>query len=254
MLVELSQFAPGEQVVIHVPGALNDDPLLSDRMTDLATMASLSSPLSGPPIQPLSQPNPYASQGGTPSQPPAFQPLPPSGGGGLTAQPAPMGSPLIGEALSGMPPNMAPPSGAPQVAAPGMFPTQPPPAVGLPGLFGSGESSASSTDLSAIMTHGEDKEKEEEEEENSQQEKGVKTIEGKVSRVDLKKNLIYVTQMIPPDLFYVHVWPNTQIRNMRTGKMMKLDELRTFDSLQVTGKKGGGHYFDATVILVNQGQ
>lgn len=232
LLANLNSFTCGEQVVVHVPGALNDDPLLSDQMCDLATMAagrSGSLPLVRPPISP----------GGLQQGAPSALPPPPAQGPPFMVQPAPMFSPVIGEVLSGA----GPLQGGGGLLPPGSAGAS----MGLPGMIGAPASPQG--DAMTAIAPPDEKEKDDEDGE-SPDESGIKVLEGKVNQIDARQGLIYIIQIYPPDLVTVRLTPRTLIREKSSGKIMQLGQIRIFDIVSVTGQKKGTHEVEAVNVMV----
>ncbi|MFH0803453.1 MAG: hypothetical protein V2A78_13855 [bacterium] len=224
----LNSFTCGEQVVVHVPGALNDEPLLSDRMSDLATMAASRSGA-------LPQPGPLFSPGGMPG----------GSGPALMTQPAPMFSPVIGEVLSGS--GNAPPAGPLQGGGGLLQPGSAGASMGLPGLMGA-PSSPQGDAMTAIAPPDEKENGDDDGE--SRDEGGIKVFEGKVNQIDARQGLLYIIQIYPPDLVTVRLTARTLIRERSSGKIMQLGQIRLFDIVSVTGQKKGGHEIEAVNIMV----
>jgi hypothetical protein len=231
MLSSLAAFKAGEQVVVHIPGALNEEPLISDQMSDLSSQ-SASPSVYQPPVHPINQPG-----GGSQAVNPA-----PFQGMSSSAQPAPMFSPVIGEVLSG--------SGMPSAPNPGAI-VPPGSAAGLPSLINVPGSSPA--DASAVILPPDEKEKEDDDGESTE-DSGVKVFEGKVNQIDVRQGLLYLIQLYPPDLMTVHLTPQTVIRERATGRLMQAGQIRIFDIVSVTGRKKGTHEMEAVNVMVSPGK
>jgi len=249
-------------------GALNDNPLKSDQMMDMATMVSSlqSISMSNPPLAPVSPGSSSSMNASFPNFP--VSPL--AQGGAMTAQASPMGSPVIGEVLSqayksspggGLPstsPFIPPAAQMPlmtgQMPQGGAMPSlqdlsmQAPPMGDLTQLMGAG--SQPTGDMSKLIAP-EDEEKENEE--ANEQEKSSGDFQGKVSRVDSRSGIIYMIQMYPPDLLMVKVTAATRIMSRKTGQPMRINDIKIYDLILVSGEKNNKkHQIDAKIISVNQ--
>ncbi|MCL5035777.1 MAG: hypothetical protein M1269_01540 [Chloroflexi bacterium] len=250
--VELSSFGSGENVIIRASGALNDDPVNAEMMTDqmsapqeqfggalmpgsgvmggTATCAG-PSPDMGPQATLI-----YPSvQGGVPGSTliPPNPNMPGMMGSQQGSAPSPMGSPYTAESIS---------SGQASPYSQSMSPG------GQASSFG--QQSGSMSLMTGDDTEGSSSPPGIQQLNQSAAVGSIVQFDGKIVNIMADKSIVVVQHLSKQELYYVQVVKITSLSNRMTGSLLKFKDLKVGQTVTVAGMGKGQSMVEARAIMV----